>query len=150
MIDQLVIAIGLAAGAAVVAAVLRRRQPVPAPTQPAWQAPAQLDRADFAQPDAPFLVAVFTSETCRSCSAMSEKAAVLASSQVAVDVVEVTQRPDVHRKYAVDAVPMVVVADRDGVVGASFIGPASATDLWAAVAEVREPGSSPEPDLGQG
>jgi len=150
VIPQLLIAVGLAAAAAVVAAVLRHRQPVPAPTQPAWQAPAQLDRADFAQPDAPYLVAVFTSETCRSCSDMAEKAAVLASSQVAVDVVEVTQRRDVHRKYAVDAVPMVVVADRHGVVGASFIGPASATDLWAAVAEVREPGSSPEPGLGRG
>jgi Thioredoxin domain len=150
VIPQLLIAVGLAAAAAVVAAVLRHRQPMPAPTQPVWQAPAQLDRADFAQPDAPYLVAVFTSATCRSCSDMAEKAAVLASSQVAVDVVEVTQRPDVHRKYAVDAVPMVVVADRHGVVGASFIGPASATDLWAAVAEVREPGSSPEPGLGRG
>ena len=149
MLPQLLIAVGLAAVAAIVAAILRRRQPVQAPTQPAWQAPAQLDRADFAHPDAPYLVAVFTSATCRSCSAMAEKAAVLASSQVAVDVVEVTQRPDVHRKYAVDAVPMVVVADRAGVVAASFIGPASATDLWAAVAEVREPGSSPEPGLGR-
>ena len=54
-----------------------------------------------------------------------------------------------HRKYAIDAVPLVVVADARGVVGASFIGPASATDLWAAVAEVRQPGSSPEPDLGR-
>jgi hypothetical protein len=53
-----------------------------------------------------------------------------------------------HRKYHIDAVPMAVVADRDGVVRASFIGPMSATDLWAAVAEARHPGSSPEPDLG--
>ena len=45
--------------------------------------------------------------------------------------------------------PLVVVADARGVVGASFIGPATATDLWAAVAEVRQPGSSPEPDLGR-
>ena len=32
---------------------------------------------------------------------------------------------------------------------AGFIGPMSATDLWAAVAEARQPGSSPEPNLGQ-
>ena len=33
---------------------------------------------------------------------------------------------------------MVVVADAAGVVGASFIGPTSAGDLWAAVAELRD------------
>jgi hypothetical protein len=55
----------------------------------------------------------------------------------------------VHRKYDIQAVPLVVVADAEGVVGAGFVGPASATDLWAAVAELRQPGSSPEPDLGR-
>lgn len=147
--EQVLLAVGLAGAAALVAAVLRRRRPVAAPTQPNWLVPAQLDRTDFARPDAPFLVAVFTSSTCHSCGAMADKAAVLASGQVAVDVVEVTARRAVHRKYAIDAVPMVVVADARGVVGASFVGPASATDLWAAVAEVRQPGSSPEPGLGR-
>jgi len=40
------------------------------------------------------------------------------------------------------------VADAAGVVRAAFVGPATATDLWAAVAEARQPGTSPEPDLG--
>jgi hypothetical protein len=137
-VEQLLLAAGLAAAAAIVAAVLRRRQSAAAPTQPSWQAPAQLDRRDFAGPDAPYLVAVFSSDTCRSCAAMAEKASALASAEVAVDVVEVTQRPDVHRKYTIDAVPMVVVADSAGVVGASFIGLTSAGDLWAAVAELRD------------
>jgi len=34
-------------------------------------------------------------------------------------------------------VPIVVIADLDGVVRKSFVGPMSATDLWAAVAEAR-------------
>jgi hypothetical protein len=137
-VERLLLAAGLAAAAALVAAVLRRRQSAAAPTQPSWQAPAQLDRRDFARPDAPYLVAVFSSDTCRSCAAMAEKASALVSGEVAVDVVEVTQRPDVHRKYTIDAVPMVVVADAAGVVGASFIGPTPAGDLWAAVAQLRE------------
>ncbi len=33
---------------------------------------------------------------------------------------------------------MVLVADADGVVRASFVGSPSAADLWAAVAELRE------------
>ena len=38
---------------------------------------------------------------------------------------------------AIDAVPALVVVDRLGVVRRSFIGPVSATHLWAALAEVR-------------
>jgi Thioredoxin len=147
-VEQLLLAAGLVVVAVIVAAVLRRRQSTAAPTQPRFRAPAQLDRADFPRPDAPYLVVAFTSATCHTCAAMAAKAAVLQSGQVAVVEVEVTEQPDLHRKYAIEAVPMVLVADAEGVVGARFIGPASATDLWAAVAEVRDPGSSPEPELG--
>jgi hypothetical protein len=100
--------------------------------------PAQLDRADFERPDAPWLVAVFTSATCDSCAKAVERAKVLASEAVAVDEAEVKARPDLHRRYHIDAVPIVVVADQEGVVRTSFTGPPSATDLWAAVAAVRD------------
>jgi hypothetical protein len=40
-------------------------------------------------------------------------------------------------------VPTLVVADARGVAVAAFLGPMTATDLWAAVAEARDPGSSP-------
>ena len=146
--EQVLLALGLVVVAVIVAAVLRRRQPSAAPTQPRFHAPAQLDRADFPRPEAPYLVVAFTSSTCHTCATMAAKAAVLQSDQVSVAEVEVTEQPDLHRKYAIEAVPMVLVADAAGVVGARFIGPASATDLWAAVAELRQPGCSPEPDLG--
>ena len=146
---RLLPALLLALAAVAVAAVLRRRRSAPAPTQAGWKAPLQLDRRDFSRPDAPFLVALFSSATCQTCASMAEKVAVLASAAVAVDVVEVSARPTLHTKYRVEAVPIVVVADGAGVARASFIGPTSATDLWAAVAEVRRPGSSPEPELGQ-
>jgi hypothetical protein len=147
--EQVLLAVGLAVVAVVVAAVLRRRQPKAAPTQRRFGAPDQLDRADFARPEAPYLVVAFTSSTCHTCAAMAAKAAVLQSDQVAVVEVEATEHPELHRKYAIEAVPMVLVADAAGVVGARFIGPASATDLWAAVAELRQPGCSPEPELGR-
>lgn len=134
--------------AVVVALLLERRRPAP-PTQARWAVPSQLDRTDFARPDAPWLVAVFTSLTCDSCAGTAARAEVLASDQVAVDAVSVQDRPEVHRRYGIDAVPLLVVADDEGVVRASFVGPPTATDLWAAVAEAREPGSSPEPHLGQ-
>ncbi|MDP1806520.1 MAG: hypothetical protein Q8K72_15195 [Acidimicrobiales bacterium] len=123
--------------AVVVAVVLERRRPE-APTQGSWTVPAQLDRSDFTRPDAPWLVAVFTSATCGSCARTLDQAKVLASDAVAVEDVEVKARPDLHRRYHIDAVPIVVVADAEGVVRRSFTGPPSATDLWAALAGVRD------------
>jgi hypothetical protein len=43
---------------------------------------------------------------------------------------------------------MILIADREGVVRRAFLGSTTATDLWAAVAELRAPGATPEPDLG--
>ena len=128
--------------AVVIALVIDRRRP-DAPTAPRWAVPTQLDRADFAGAAQPWLVAVFTSETCDACAGTASKAAVLASDDVAVDEVPFGARPEVHRRYAVDAVPTVVVADAEGVVRASFVGPPTATDLWAAVAELRDPAGGP-------
>jgi len=146
--ERLVLAAALIAIAAVAAFLLQRRRGTEAPTQSHWSVPTQLDRADFDGADADWLVVVFTSETCDSCARAKEKAAVLASSSVVVQDVPYLTRTDLHKRYSVDVVPMILVAGRDGVVGAAFVGVPTATDLWAAVAEVRQPGSSPEPDLG--
>lgn len=146
---QLLLALAVVAVAVAVALVLRRRQRVDAPTQPAYGHPTQLDRADFARPDAPWLVAVFSSATCTTCADVVRKTAVLACDEVSVVDVEYSASRALHAKYAIEAVPIVTVADAAGVVRAAFVGPVTATDLWAAVAEARNPGSSPEPDLGR-
>jgi hypothetical protein len=135
-VDRLLIASAIAIAATAVALLLRRRRP-DAPTGRRGLVPDQLDRADFADPATPWLVAVFTSATCSSCAEVQAKAAVLASDDVAVDVVEYTARRDLHRRYHIEAVPLVAIADRAGVVRQHFLGPVSATDLWAAVADVR-------------
>jgi hypothetical protein len=146
---QVLVAAVVLVVALVVGAVLRRRRVVDPPTQPVFSAPVQIDRADFVDANAPWLVAVFSSASCVACADVVRKANVLACSEVAVVDVEYSASAALHHKYHVDAVPIAVVADRAGVVKASFIGPMSATDLWAAVAEARHPGSSPEPDLGR-
>ena len=140
---------GVLLAAAVVVALVARRQRPDAPTQTRWAVPTQLDRDDFDRPDAEWLVVVFTSATCATCAGVWAKAAVLACRAVAVQEVEVKARRDLHDRYGIEAVPTTVVADAEGVVRASFVGPPTATDLWAVVAEAREPGTSPEPDLGR-
>jgi hypothetical protein len=148
-VSQLLVAAVVLGAALAVGAVLRHRRSVDAPTQPVYSAPSQIDRDDFATGDAPWLVAVFSSASCTTCNDIVGKAKVLSCAEVAVIDVEYSAATNLHRKYHIDAVPIVVIADRQGVVRASFVGPMSATDLWAAVAEARDPGSSPEPGLGR-
>ncbi len=133
--------------AALFAWLLERRRPA-APPRDAYPVPRQLDRADFPRSDAPWLVALFSSTVCDSCAGLPEKIAVLESHVVATCEVEYHAWPELHHRYQISGVPMTVVADDDGVVRAAFGGAFTATDLWAAVAEIRAPGTSPEPELG--
>ena len=141
--SRLIVAAALVLVAGIVAAALRRRRPEP-PTQTRWAVPAQLDRADFEHPDVAWLVVVFSSTTCESCEQAVAKAKVLASPEVAVQDVSYQEHPDLHQRYAIEAAPTIVLADAEGVVRASFVSTPTATDLWAAVAEAREPGSTPD------
>ena len=141
--DRLLVLVVVAAAAATLAYLVQRRRP-DAPIRTGWIVPEQLDRRDFTRPDAPWLVAVFTSASCDSCAAVVDVAGPLASAAVAVDVVEVDERHEVHDRYAVDAVPMVLLVDTLGVVRDHHLGPVSATHLWGSLAELRQPGSTPD------
>ena len=126
--------------------MLQRRRP-DAPVRTGFSIPEQLDRADFARPDAPWLVAVFTSATCATCADVVDEGPVLASDDVAVQEVEYGARPRAARPLRRSTpCPRSLVADAHGVVQRSFLGPVSATHLWAALAEVR--GEAVPPDCG--
>jgi len=140
---RLVPAVVLAGAVAVLAAWLQRRRPGAAPVVDRHHVPTAVDRRDFTRPDADWLVVVFTSATCDTCAGTWEVARQLASPAVAAQEVEVKAEPALHERYGIDAVPTTVVCDREGAVVRSFLGPVSATHLWAAVADVREPGSVP-------
>ena len=135
--------------ALVVSIVMRRRRP-DAPTQGGFQLPTQIDRGDFPQPDVPWLVLLFTSATCDACADMVQKARVVESREVAVVDVEYTANRDLHKRYRIDAVPSLIVVDAAGAVRTGFLGPVKAQDLWAAVAECRDPGSTPTHEHGFG
>lgn len=148
MIARVLIALVLVAAVLVVAAVARRRHRLAPPPRTPYPVPRQLDRSDFPRPEAPWLVAYFWSRTCESCEGMGPKVAVLESAEVSTCQLEATDDRELHRRYEIAAIPMVLVADADGVVRRSFVGAVSATDLWAALADARSPGSVAEPGLG--
>ncbi len=144
MTTRVLLAAGFVVVAVVVAWFLDRRRPDP-PARGSYPVPAQLDRSDFPGVDRPWLVALFSSRTCDSCLDMAAKVTVLASDDVAVCDITFQDDPGLHERYDIAGVPLVVVADPEGVVRAGFVGPVTATDLWAAVAEARAPGSRPAP-----
>lgn len=137
--ERLLFALAIVAVAGVVSTLVRRQRQADPPTQARRELPSQLDRADFDGDD--WLVAVFTSESCSTCADVVRKAQVLESAQVTVVTASYQARPDLHQRYEIDAVPCLLIADTEGVVHAGFLGPVTATDLWAAVANARQPGS---------
>jgi hypothetical protein len=133
---RLLVALVVLAVAVVLARRFERRRPEP-PTRDSYPVPAQLDRSDFPRPQAPWLVVLFSSANCDSCVPMAAKVAAMECEEVATCEMEAGERPDVHRRYRIEGVPMVVVADAEGVTRAAFVGTASAAELWAAVAQAR-------------
>jgi hypothetical protein len=134
---QVVIAVVLLAVALAIAWWLEHRPKPELPLSPVAPVPPQLQRTDFPRADAPWLVVLFSSSTCDSCGPMAEKVKALESDEVAVAEAEYNAARELHDRYGIEAVPIVVVVDAEGVTRKSFAGNASATDLWAAVAELR-------------
>jgi thioredoxin-related protein len=130
--------VGVVVVIALLANLWQRKRQVDAPTQGASEVPSQIDRADFTRPDAPWIVLAFTSATCQTCSDIERKVRVLETNSVAIQILEYTAERELHERYKIDAVPAVLMVDANGVVQANFLGPVSATDLWAALARVRD------------
>ena len=140
MLVRILIAVAVLAVCGTIAAVFeRRRQASGAPVRDPYPIPRQLTRSDFLRPDAPWLVALFSSTTCDGCAVMRDKVLAMETSEVAAIEVSFQADRDIHERYLISGVPMVLVADHDGVVQRAFLGAVSATDLWAAVAAARDP-----------
>ena len=130
--------VGVVVVVALLANLWQRKRRVDAPTQGASEIPSQIDRSDFVRPEASWIVLAFTSATCQTCSDIERKVRVLETSSVAIQILEFTAERELHKRYKIDAVPAVLMADASGVVQANFLGPVSATDLWAALARARD------------
>ena len=136
-VERLILAAVVVVVALIIAGIVQRRRP-DAPTQSRTAPiPQQLDRADFASPTTPWLIVVFSSDTCDACEEALTKARSLESEDVGLVEVTWQASPEVHKRYAIETVPMLVIAGPDGAVNAGFIGPPPTTELWAAMASAK-------------
>lgn len=136
---QVLIVVAVAIVALGVGAYVQRKGQNDAPTAPTRHTtPEQLDRSDFKKPDAPWLVAVFTSASCDTCAKVWTSTQLLASTDVAVQNIAVESDPDIHKRYQITAVPSVVIADAEGVAQGSFLGPPSSSELWDKLNALRQ------------
>lgn len=114
------------AGMATAVAFVVQRQQRPAPTVTPGAPPGSLDRSDFRAPEAPLLVAVFTSATCTSCDAVWAELAGYESPRVATQNIEFGAEPALHERYGIESVPTAVIVDATGETQAAFVGPLGA------------------------
>jgi len=148
-VSNVVIAVSIVVVVGLVALAARRRQMSDAPTQKVFSVPSQIDRADFDSSETikghpEWLIVVFTSSSCHVCADVWDKVQVMATNQVGVFKADFESDRALHERYGIDAVPTLIICDGAGVVQGHFLGPVSATDLWAAVATVRDPSTQPD------
>ena len=142
--DRLLVLAVVAALAGLVAVLLPRWRPG-GPVATGWSVPGHLERAAFAKPAVPWLVAVFSSTDCAACALVVTEAYSLASALVVVQEVPAESAGDLHDRYEIDAVPMLVVADEDGLVRAHHLGPSAPGELQAVLEGARSSHSVDEP-----
>ncbi len=135
MLITAVLVAALTALAVLIAVVVNRRRPDP-PSTPTFAVPQQVDRRDFDDPGAPWLLALFTSATCLSCQEAREVVLPLDLDDLTVQDIVFPTRSDLHERYHIDAVPAIVLADAEGVVTWSYVGAPPSSAILELVQEL--------------
>jgi thioredoxin-related protein len=117
----LVIVILVVVVASAAAVLVQRRQP-DVPSAPQFVVPQQLDRSDFEAPNKPWLLLLFSSETCLSCHDARNTLDLVEVDSIHVQDAPVETTKALHDRYAINAGPTVILADAEGVVTWSYLG----------------------------
>ena len=120
--SRLIVLVALSCGASLVAVLLRKLNYRNFMTS-GWSTPGHLSREDFGFRDEPWLVVIFSSESCETCEPVVAEGMKLASLGIAIQEVAAETNKGLHEKYDIDAVPMLLLVDKFGVVRSSHLGP---------------------------
>ena len=94
-----------------------------------WSIPGHLSREDFGFTNESWLVVIFSSESCETCKPLVAESMKLSSLGIAIQEIAVETNKDLHEKYSIDAVPMLLLVDKFGVVRSSHLGPTNSEEV---------------------
>tara|TARA_B100000131_G_C17938033_1_gene541158 strand:+ start:429 stop:836 length:408 start_codon:yes stop_codon:yes gene_type:complete len=121
MLFNLFLALLLAAFATVVAYLINNRR-TDSPSVPRSSLPIQIDRCDFEIPEKKWLLVFFSSESCASCKKVRELLSDLQTGLIHIQEVNFPEGKTLHNRYGIESVPIVLIADSEGVVIWSYAG----------------------------
>tara|TARA_B100000929_G_scaffold155973_1_gene123580 strand:- start:7320 stop:7748 length:429 start_codon:yes stop_codon:yes gene_type:complete len=120
--SRLIVLVVLSSGAFLAAVLLRKLNYRNFVTS-GWSIPGYLRREDFGFLNEPWLVVIFSSESCETCKPVVTEGMKLTSLGIAIQEVAAETNRGLHEKYDIDAVPMLLLVDKFGVVRSSHLGP---------------------------
>jgi len=100
--------------------------------------PVQIHRGDFPHPEIDWLIAIFTSESCDACTAVLRSAQSIDSAAVHVAKIDSTKNEKIYKLYDIDAVPLLLLANKNGVVLYYHRGPIPTDQLYKDIEEATE------------
>ncbi|MBF82545.1 MAG: hypothetical protein CL522_03995 [Actinobacteria bacterium] len=121
MLLNLILVLLLGAFAIVVAYIANNRR-TDSPSVPKSSLPIQVDRNDFDKPDKEWLLVFFSSESCSSCIQVREVLKDITLNSIHIQEVNFPQEKNLHTRYAIDSVPIVLIANSEGVIIWSYAG----------------------------
>ena len=133
--SRLIVLIVLSCGASIVALLLRKLNYRNFVTS-GWAIPGHLSREDFNFLNEPWLVVIFSSESCETCKPVVTEGMKLTSLGVAIQEVTAETNKSLHEKYDIDAVPMLLLVDKFGVVRSSHLGPTNSDQVKKSIETV--------------
>ena len=120
MLLNLMLFLLLGAFAIIVAYIANNRR-TDSPSVPKSSLPIQVDRNDFNMPDMKWLLVFFSSESCSSCIQVREILSEIPLNSIHIQEVSFPQEKNLHTRYAINSVPIVLIANLEGVVILSLI-----------------------------
>ena len=121
MLLNLILVLLLGAFAIIVAYIANNRR-TDSPSVPKISLPIQVDRNDFDMPDMQWLLVFFSSESCSSCIQVREILSGIPMNSIHIQEVSFPQGKNLHNRYAINSVPIVLIANLEGVVIWSYAG----------------------------
>ena len=121
MILTIILVLVIALSAFGISTLANRRIP-DRPSVPKSILPYQLDRSDFNDSDVEWIFVLFTSDTCDACVSVLNEVSKKSLPNVVVQNIDYATQKSLHIRYEIDAVPILLLADRKGIVQWAFAG----------------------------